>query len=125
MDMQNRGDATSQTIRDLCRSSEERVKALQDISRFRIPGGDYADNGVLLACDSCLRRGADLLVEWRAFSTWRTYATYITSALEWLRTMVLASGMAWHTSTLIRERRFLAAFSVHVLETSATSYDSL
>ena len=84
------------------------------------PAQSMVDLSRPLACDAWLARGSDLLVEWRAFSTWRAYATHITAALAWLREQVEASHMKWHAETLRKEPQFFLAFAVYKLETAET-----
>ena len=118
--MRNVGDAASTRVRVSCAASKEAAQAREDVARFRIPGGSMVDPSRPLACDAWLARGSDLLVEWRAFSTWRAYATHITVAIAWLREQVEASHMKWHANTLRKEPRFFSAFAVYKLKTAET-----
>ena len=114
------GDAASDRVRKVRAESREAAIAREDVSRFRIPGGSFVDPERPLACDKWLERGADLLVEWRAFSTWRTYGGYIDDTLAWLRRNVEDSGMVWHAKTLRDEPRFFSAYAVYLLHTTST-----
>ena len=118
--MRDVGDRASDRVRAARQSSKEAVRARSDVRRFRIPGGSFADPERPLSCDHLLQQGADLLVEWRAFSTWRTYGCYIEDALKWLRGHVEASGMKWHAQTLRDEPRFFSAYAVHLLNTTTS-----